>query len=151
MSGVLRQSRGAQPPEEKPPRSPSAGHRAGQPGGDKALAFAFGAPPIVADTLRSPGEALEPALRGEMESDLGHDLSRVRVHSDSKAAAATRAVESPAFTVGRNVVLGTDAPGGEVGRRLLRHELVHVLQQGFATGRGEHLAVGTRDSPAERQ
>ena len=66
-----------------------------------------------------------------MEARFGHDLSGVRVHHDRKAAKAARAVQARAFTVGRNVIFGPGeyAPGSQEGRRLLAHELAHVVQQ----------------------
>ncbi|HEX9867631.1 MAG TPA: DUF4157 domain-containing protein [Candidatus Tectomicrobia bacterium] len=88
-------------------------------------------PPIVHEVLRSPGQPLDPATRTFMESRFGHDFSRVRVHTDSKAADSARAVNALAYTVGRDVVLGTTAPTPRTaaGRWLLAHELAHVVQQ----------------------
>jgi hypothetical protein len=66
-----------------------------------------------------------------MESRLGHDFSRVRVHTDAQAAESATAVNSLAYTVGRNVVFGAGQyrPDTAAGKRLLAHELTHVLQQ----------------------
>jgi hypothetical protein len=85
------------------------------------------APPIVQEVLQSPGQPLDPATRAEMESRFGHDFSRVRVHTDARAAASARVVNALAYTVGRDVVFG-EGRVGEDG--LLAHELVHVVQQG---------------------
>ncbi len=89
------------------------------------------APPIVHDVLHSPGRPLEGRVQREMEGRLGHDFSRVRVHTDSRAAASARAVDALAYTVGSSVVFdeGRYAPASPDGRRLLTHELVHVVQQ----------------------
>jgi hypothetical protein len=78
-----------------------------------------------------PGQPLDPATRTFMEPSFGHDFSHVRVHTDVKAAESTRAVNALAFTVGRDVVFGAGqyAPGTTIGRRLLAHELAHVVQQ----------------------
>ena len=95
------------------------------------------APPIVHEVLRSPGRSLEPSTRRSMEARFGHDFSRVRVHTDGKAAASAQAVNARAFTVGRDLVFGPGeyAPGSSQGQRLLAHELVHVIQQkGLKTG-----------------
>lgn len=69
-----------------------------------------------------------------METDLGHDFSRVRVHTDGRAAESARAVRALAYTVGHNVVFasGQFSPGTASGRKLLAHELTHVAQQGAA-------------------
>src|SRR6266516_3371421 len=88
-------------------------------------------PPIVHDVLNSPGQPLDVGTRSFMEPRFGHDFSGVRVHTDAKAAESARAVNALAYTVGRNVVFGTGqyAPGTGEGRRLLAHELTHVVQQ----------------------
>ncbi|HEY0068912.1 MAG TPA: DUF4157 domain-containing protein [Chloroflexia bacterium] len=90
------------------------------------------APPIVHDVLRSPGQPLDPATRGFMETRFGHDFSKVRVHDGSQAAASARAVQARAYTLGQHVVFGAGqyAPRTFEGRRLVAHELTHVLQQG---------------------
>ncbi|HEX8693836.1 MAG TPA: DUF4157 domain-containing protein [Longimicrobium sp.] len=88
-------------------------------------------PSIVHEVVRSPGEALEPASRNFMESYFGHDFSAVRVHTGSEAAEAARVVQAKAFTVNPNIVFGHSefAPGTTEGRRLMAHELAHVIQQ----------------------
>lgn len=72
----------------------------------------------------------EPA-RLFMESRFGRDFCRVRVHTDERAAGSAKAVEALAFTVGHDVVFGSGQynPGTAEGRRLLAHELTHVVQQ----------------------
>ncbi len=112
------------------------------------------APPIVHETLRSSGQPLDAATRSLMESRFGHDFSRVRVHTDSRAAESARAVNALAYTVGRDVVFGTNqyAPQTSVGRKLLAHELTHVVQQGAGTRRASGpLDVGDEQSAAERE
>src|SRR4051812_5015288 len=47
---------------------------------------AVGVPSIVYDVLRSPGQSLDAETSGFMESRFGHDFSRVRVHTDRRAA-----------------------------------------------------------------
>lgn len=88
-------------------------------------------PPIVHEVLRSAGQSLDPATRAFMEPRFGHDFSQVRVHTDSKAAESARDLNANAYTVGRNIVFGAGQflPGTRVGRRLLSHELTHVVQQ----------------------
>ena len=89
------------------------------------------APPIVDEVLRSPGQPLDPATRAFMEPRFGHDFSSVRVHTDAKAAGSARAVNSLAYTVGRDVVFGAGqyAPTKNNGKALLAHELAHTIQQ----------------------
>jgi hypothetical protein len=66
-----------------------------------------------------------------MEARLGHDFSGVRVHTGPGAAEPARRVNTRAFTVGQDVVLGANAPPpqSKEGQRLLAHELAHVVQQ----------------------
>ncbi len=88
-------------------------------------------PPIVHDVLSSPGQMLDAGTRAFMEPRFGHDFSNVRVHTDTKAVESARAVNALAYTVGRNVVFGTGqySPGTGEGKRLMAHELTHVVQQ----------------------
>jgi hypothetical protein len=87
-------------------------------------------PPIVQEVLRSHGQPLDPATRAFFERRLGHDFSHVRVHADMRAAASARAVIARAYTVGSDLVFGYDqyAPSTARGRRLLEHELTHVME-----------------------
>jgi proteasome lid subunit RPN8/RPN11 len=66
-----------------------------------------------------------------MEPRFGHNFSDVRVHTDAKAAESARAVNSLAYTVGRDIVFGAGQyqPGSSEGRRVLGHELTHTIQQ----------------------
>ena len=88
-------------------------------------------PPITHEVLHSPGQPLEEEARSFMESRFGHDFSRVRVHTDTHAAEAAQAVNALAYTLGCNVVFGAGQyePHTREGRRLLAHELTHVVQQ----------------------
>jgi hypothetical protein len=90
------------------------------------------APPVVEAALRAPGRPLSPAVRGFMEPRIGHDFSRVRVHTGELASRSAREVGALAYTVGNDVVFGEGgySPGTGAGRNLLAHELVHVVQQG---------------------
>lgn len=88
-------------------------------------------PPIVYDALRSPGQPLDADIRTFMETRFGHDFSRVAIHTNTKAAESTRAVNALAYTVGRDVVFGEGqyAPYTHAGQQLLAHELAHTVQQ----------------------
>ncbi len=110
-------------------------------------------PPIVHDVLRSPGQPLDAATRAFMEPRFGHDFSRVRVHTDAKAAEAARAVNALAYTVGRDVVFGAGQyrPGTGEGRRLVAHELTHVVQQKTSTVDDMQRAAFSASSDASEQ
>lgn len=94
------------------------------------------APPSVDQVLSSPGRPLESALRQDMEQRFGHDFSRVRVHSGGVAEQSAQEVKAHAYTVGHNIVFGAGrfAPVTHDGRRLIAHELTHVVQQSGADG-----------------
>ncbi|MGA3398713.1 MAG: DUF4157 domain-containing protein [Acetobacteraceae bacterium] len=89
------------------------------------------------------GRPLEPGLRNFFEPRFGVDFSAVRVHADAGADAAARSVHALAFTLGRDVVFRADqyAPHAETGRRLLAHELTHVVQQRGSAARVQREAA----------
>jgi hypothetical protein len=69
-----------------------------------------------------------------MESRLGVDFSGVRIHVNSEAADSARSIGAKAYTVGSDIVFGAgryDVKSPE-GRKLLAHELTHVVQQAGA-------------------
>ena len=104
-------------------------------------------PAAVEQVLASAGRPLEPALLQEMEQRFGHDFSRVRVHTDAAAEQSARAVSARAYTVGADIVFGRGhyAPGAMEGKKLLAHELTHVLQQAG----GHEFSLGLRPSARE--
>jgi len=87
------------------------------------------------DSLRGGGEPLPESSRAFFEPRFGRDLSGVRIHSNAIAAESARTLNALAYTVGQDIVFGAGqyAPAREDGRRLLAHELTHVLQQGGQT------------------
>jgi hypothetical protein len=111
-------------------------------------------PPIAREILHTPGQPLDPATRAFMEPRFGHDFSQVHIHTNAQAAAAARAVNALAYTVGRNVVFGEGqyAPERVSGRQLLAHELAHVLQQGAEPGSvTSELRLSSPEGPSERE
>jgi len=90
-----------------------------------------GAAPIVYELPLGSGTPLDGATRAEMASRFGQDFGDVRVHTDARAAVSARAMRAAAYTVGHDIVFGRDrfAPDEPDGRRLLAHELAHVVQQ----------------------
>lgn len=115
-------------------------------------------PPVVHDVLCSRGQPLDSATRAFMEPRFGHDFSKVRVHADTKAAESARAVNANAYTVGHEIVFGAGrfAPGTHEGRRLIAHELTHVVQQSnaeriYGEQGNEKLSVSSSISPTMLQ
>jgi hypothetical protein len=83
------------------------------------------------DALQGGGTPLHPSVRAFMEPRFGVNFSDVHVHTDGDASETARAVHAQAFTVGRDVVFsaGQYDPESESGKKLLAHELAHVVQQ----------------------
>jgi hypothetical protein len=92
-------------------------------------------PPIVDMVLLSPGTALDVATRSFFEPRFGHDFGEVRVHTDDRAGESAQALHARAYTYGRDVVFGPGQfdPASTGSRRLIAHELVHVVQQSPGT------------------
>ncbi len=74
---------------------------------------------------------LPATVRAEMESSFGRDFAGVRVHAGEEAAASALAEGARAYTAGQHIVFGDGqyALATEAGRRVLAHELAHVVQQ----------------------
>ncbi len=98
-----------------------------------------GAPPIVYEALRSPAQLLDPVTRTSMERRFGHDFSKVRIHTDSRAVESAQRLRARAYTVGNDIVFaaGQYHPESAGGRWLLAHELSHVVQQKESAGRAD--------------
>jgi Domain of unknown function (DUF4157) len=107
------------------------------------------AAPAVAAAQALPsahgGQALEPAVRQDMEARFGFSFGQVRVHADASAARSAAGLGAHAYTLGTQIVFGAGryAPAQAQGRRLLAHELAHVMQQhgGGATVAQRDLAI----------
>ncbi|MGN7723736.1 eCIS core domain-containing protein [Chitinophaga sp. 22620] len=82
-------------------------------------------------SAKSGGHALPVSTRGEMEHHFGSDFSHVRVHTDDRAAEMNRSLGAHAFTHGNDIYFnkGRYDPSGGNGKRILAHELTHVVQQ----------------------
>jgi hypothetical protein len=100
------------------------------------------APPVVGEpapagvaagvaSAQGGGEPLAPSVRREMESALRTDFGAVRVHADGEADRLNRKIDAAAFTLGPDIFFRANAyqPESPEGRKLLAHELTHVVQQ----------------------
>jgi len=88
-----------------------------------------------------------------MEARFRHDFSRVRVHTGAKAAESARAVNARAYTVGRDIAFDTGllSPSTREGRRLLGHELAHVIQQNHNDSSHDTLEIGKPNDVLEQE
>jgi hypothetical protein len=96
---------------------------------------------MAAQATGSGRQLPDPAF---FSSRLGHDIGKVRIHADERAARAARSLNARAFTLGSDVFFGVGEflPETAAGRRLLVHELTHVAQQSTMTPciqRARHL------------
>lgn len=98
---------------------------------------------------RSGGQALPAPDRDFFESRFGRDFGNVRVHTGADADASARSIRALAYTHRSDIVFrsGQYSPATPAGRRLLAHELTHVVQQG---GGGSSPAIQRACSSADK-
>ena len=115
-----RGSRGATPPRFSAAPGRASGGRALDVDTSRAI-----------QRSRGGGSRLPDRIRRRLEPEMGVDLSPIRIRSDSRAHALTRAVGARAMTVGRTIFIGESGFSAETrsGRETLRHEVTHALQQ----------------------
>jgi len=101
-------------------------------------------PQSVYETVSAPGWPLEPLLLREMSTLFQFDFSAVRVHTDDRAAASAADIHALAYAAGPHIVFSTGQyrPAEAEGRKLIAHELTHVIQQGARPGSEGTLRLG---------
>lgn len=106
-------------------------HRQAAPGVNPAPDAATGSAGNRAHSGAMNGARLDPQVRADMEARFGTDFDDVRVHDDGEAHAYAAGLGARAVTVGRDIAFAQQAyaPHCATGRRLLAHELAHVVQQ----------------------
>ncbi|MEU6224206.1 DUF4157 domain-containing protein [Streptomyces sp. NPDC047042] len=92
--------------------------------------------PSAKDIVSGAGQPLDPGVRRELEERLGHDLGRVRLHTDRDAGQLTELLGADAVAVGQDIFFraGAYRPGTADGQRLLAHELLHTVQNPHGLG-----------------
>lgn len=110
------------------------------------------APESVDRTLAASGEPLPLPLRLDMERAFGADFAHVRVHTDPMATRSTRELGATAWASGHHLAFdsGRYAPATLDGRRLVAHELAHVVQQSHGTAAGTVQCNAPEGSAAAR-
>jgi predicted deacylase len=90
------------------------------------------APHTTLPGVTGEGVPLPRAARDYLEPRFARSFDHVRIHTGDDAAVAAQSLAARAFTLGSNIVFGRGefAPDTGDGRRLLAHELTHVIQQG---------------------
>jgi len=81
--------------------------------------------------IRGGGQPLPTYIRTLFEQRFGYDFSQVRVHNDTESDTFSQVLNARAFTTGEDIFFRQEAynPSSSVGRKLLTHELIHVVQQ----------------------
>jgi hypothetical protein len=96
---------------------------------------------------RTGGRPLSSASRLFMEPRFGVHFGHVRQHDDSVAHRVASQINARAFTYGHHIWFGKGE--GERDRRLMAHELTHVVQQGDSAGSND-VQAGSRGARVQR-
>ena len=110
--------------------------------------------PLLQRAEVEASQPLDPIVRTSLEGRLGHDFSRVRVHSGPASTMAAERIGARAYTLGTDIHLGAEARfySGEARSRLLTHEAVHTVQQGGSpVAPHPQLAVSSPQDAAEQE
>lgn len=89
------------------------------------------APSAVSDTIAGSGDPMDDNTRSFMENRFMYDFSKVKIHTGNIAAKSAQSINALAYTSGSDIVFNNDqySPETESGKKLLAHELTHVVQQ----------------------
>ena len=103
--------------------------------GDKASKISPKIESKVQSIQQSSGHRLPLSIRSFMEPRFQENFSGVKVHTDNAAANLAHDLQARAFTIGRNIVFGRGEFQQNIpsGRKLIAHELTHVIQQNRAS------------------
>ncbi len=112
--------------------------------------------PDVENTInqaRGGGQQLDNTVQAQMSEAFNVDFTGVRVHTGTQSDSLNKSLSARAFTTGQDIFFGQGeySPGSSSGRKLLAHELTHVVQQQSMMSSGGPLTVGPADDPYERE
>ncbi len=102
---------------------------------------------------KSGGSPLPDNTRSFMESRIGADFSKVKVHTGSNAVQMNKELNAQAFTHGNHVYFNTGkySPTSSSGKHLLAHELTHTLQQGEQAVQQGNKAITVLNAKKEKE
>lgn len=106
-------------------------------------------------SMHGKGNPLSTDANAFFSSRMGYDFSEVKVHTDKDAANSAKELNAKAFTVKNNIVFneGQYNPESTEGKRLMAHELTHVVQQGSSKKEqtaNNNLGSHTNNSTVQR-
>ena len=103
---------------------------------------------LIGARRESRGRPLEQEVCRFMEDRFHHGFGAVRIHTDHAACLMTRALQAEACALGNDIFFaeGRYDPRTDRGKRVLAHELAHVVQ--WARGGGPQLSLDCVDDPA---
>ncbi|THU40584.1 DUF4157 domain-containing protein [Niastella caeni] len=86
-------------------------------------------------SLNGKGQTMSATDNHFFSSRIGYDFSNVRIHTDKEAAESAKAINAKAYTIGNNIVFneGQYNTESQEGKKLMAHELTHVIQQNEQT------------------
>ena len=81
-------------------------------------------------SLNGKGNHLPKQANQFFSAIMGYDFSGVKIHTDKEASDSAKDVNAKAYTIGNNIVFNEGQYNAESveGKKLLAHELVHVVQ-----------------------
>lgn len=101
--------------------------------------------------LSGKGQSLPAQTNYFFSSKMGYDFSNVKLHTDKEAAESAKGINAKVYTVGNNIIFNKgqfDTQSSE-GKKLIAHELTHVMQQGDDTKIKRQAAVAEPAVEAE--
>ena len=86
-------------------------------------------------TAKGKGKPLHDPVQKEMSESFGYDFSHVNIHTGPESEQMSTSLGAQAFTHGKDIFFnsGKYAPNKSSGKKLLAHELTHVVQQNKST------------------
>ncbi|MEO6232014.1 MAG: DUF4157 domain-containing protein [Ferruginibacter sp.] len=102
--------------------------------------------------LSGGGQPLPNDLRNFYEPRFGYDFSNVKIHTNTDAAKSAESINALAYTSGNHIVFnsGEFSPGTDTGKKLLGHELTHVVQQADSNSMASRSIMRKEKKPEDK-
>lgn len=87
-------------------------------------------------SINGKGQAMPKDMQAFYSRRMGYDFSNVRIHTGKDAESSAKDVSAKAYAYGNNIVFneGQYNPNTHEGKKLMAHELTHVMQNNNAHG-----------------